>query len=161
MLANASGNQGSTPHLSPLSPPRFNRSRFHRHWHDGSLSLKVANAKERVHAGTYQPSVLRYKNNQWQCPFHPAGLPCPATRHPLVIPMWAGYPRPVLLLSLATATCASILVSSEPTVRSPATSVHFNMDLRAWLTLVSFLCLFNFNRITPVHRERRPLTRIF
>lgn len=127
-------------HLSVLFPARLKVLMPHLYWHEGPVIFsKVPNSKERVHEGAYQPALFSYKNNQWQCPFHPAALPCPATRHPLVIPMWARWPRPVLLLSLATATCASILVSSELAIRTLATQVHLNMDLRAWLTLVSFL----------------------
>lgn len=148
-LANGSVNQMSSPHPSLSSPSRVKRQMPLFDWHKGpDIFSKVPDSKERVLVGAYRPSPLKYKNNQWQCPFHPAGLPCPATWHPLVIPIGASELRSVLLLSLATPTpCIYFgIFRAHSLYRSVATPAHLNMDLRAWLTLVSLLCFPNFER---------------
>lgn len=103
------------------------------------ISPQLSANKERVPVGAYQPFLLSYKNNQWQCPFHPAGLSRPATWHPTLIPMLASE-LAVLLLSLATLTSVSILVVAKLATRTPATQAHLNMALELdslwWVSFV-------------------------
>lgn len=104
-----------------------------------AIFWKLSANKERVPVGAYQPFLLSYKNNQWQCPFHPAGLSRPATWHPTLIPMLASE-LAVLLLSLATLTSVSILVVAKLATRTPATQAHLNMALELdslwWVSFV-------------------------
>ena len=61
---------------------------------------------------------------------------------------------PASLLSLATATCASILVSSELAIRSLPTPVHFKHGSEGLTHFGEFSLFNNFQPKNFVHREK-------